>query len=56
MNELTVVDKGTDWQRLKSLVFDSVSPDHKARVQPGPGGVEKPASATGCERLFHNIV
>ena len=32
MNELAVVDKGTDWRRLKSLVLDSVSSPITKRV------------------------
>jgi len=32
MNELTVVDKRTEWQRLKSLVLDSVSSPITKRV------------------------
>jgi hypothetical protein len=32
MNELAVVDKGADWNRLKSLVLDSVSSPITKRV------------------------
>src|SRR6202161_3378756 len=32
MNELTVVDKGTEWQRMKALVLDSVSSPITKRV------------------------
>jgi site-specific recombinase XerC len=32
MNELTVVDKATEWQRMKSLVLDSVSSPITKRV------------------------
>jgi hypothetical protein len=32
MNELAVVDKGADWQRLKALVLDSVSSPITKRV------------------------
>src|SRR5215469_7136635 len=32
MNELTVVDKGADWRRLKSPVLDSVSSPITKRV------------------------
>src|ERR1017187_5106200 len=32
MNELTVVDKATEWRRMKSLVLDSVSSPIKKRV------------------------
>ena len=32
MNELTVVDRGTEWQRMKSLVLDSVSSPITKRV------------------------
>ena len=32
MNELTVVDRATDWRRMKSLVLDSVSSPITKRV------------------------
>src|ERR1700693_3262853 len=32
MNELTVVDRATEWQRMKSLVLDSVSSPITKRV------------------------
>ena len=32
MNELTVVDKATEWRRMKSLVLDSVSSPITKRV------------------------
>jgi len=32
MNDLVVVDKGSDWRRLKALVFDSVSSPITKRV------------------------
>jgi hypothetical protein len=32
MNELAVVDKGTDWRRLKVLVLDAVSAPITKRV------------------------
>ena len=32
MNELSVVDKGADWRRLKALVLDSVSSPITKRV------------------------
>ena len=32
MNELAVVEKGTDWRRLKALVLDSVSSPITKRV------------------------
>ncbi len=32
MNELTVVDKATEWRRMKNLVLDSVSSPTTKRV------------------------
>jgi integrase len=40
MNELAVVERAPEWQRLKALVLDSVKlADHAARLQHGPGRV-----------------
>ena len=39
MNDLIVVEKIAQWQRLKALVLDSAFPDYKACVQHGSGRV-----------------
>jgi hypothetical protein len=62
MNDLVVVDKGSDWRRLKALVFDSVSSPITKRVynlgldeffewygqEPRPGFVEAAVAAWRC--------
>jgi integrase len=63
MNELTVVDKATEWRRMKCLVLDSVSSPITKRVynmaldeffawyalEPRPGFTKATVSAAGGE-------